>query len=247
MKKSVLILAAACLALAATARASFVDVNAFGGFTTLTMGDFNGEMDKSAASTLTLIPAGSTVETTHVNNGLYIGADAGFAFFPIVKIGPRIEYISAGQAKLVVTTPGSTVTNTIDSSLLMAELGVSSDWGLPLSGLSVSGGLWGGWGMANGSDKYSGFNTPADGTYTLSGSGLTAEAAARLKYSIIPLLSVGLELGYRYAPISKLTADKDLPGQSDGDKKVLQKNGSTDPVAMDYSGLNVGLGVNLNF
>jgi hypothetical protein len=73
------------LGLAGAASASLLDLNVTGGYTTLDMADLNA-----------WLPAGST----KITSGTYVGADAGFSLLPFIKIGPRVEYISANQGTL---------------------------------------------------------------------------------------------------------------------------------------------------
>jgi hypothetical protein len=206
--KSTKIAALGCLlGLAGAASASLLDVNFAGGYTTVGMADLNAKM-----------PAGST----KIDGGYYVGGDAGFSLMPFIKIGPRVEYISASQG----TMNGPLHQTTIQPTLTSAELGLSTDWSLPLTGLGISGGVWGGYGWMKAELAAPGYSA------NLSSGNFTGEALVRLKYNIFSPLSVELEGGYRMAKMTSLSIDKGSAlGYPD----------------FDFSGMSLGAGLNLNF
>jgi hypothetical protein len=196
------------LGLSGAATASMLDLNVTGGYTTLDMADLNAKL-----------PAGST----KINSGYYVGADAGFSLMPFLKIGPRVEYLSANQG----TLKNPLYQETIQPTLTSAELGLSTDWSLPLTGLGISGGVWGGYGWMK-----TELSIPGQPSANLSSGNVTGEALVRLKYSIFSPLSVELEGGYRVAKMTELSIDKGSAlGYPD----------------FDFSGMNLGAGLNLNF
>jgi len=195
------------LGLSGAASASLLDLNVTGGYTTLDMADLNAKL-----------PAGST----KIDGGYYVGADAGFSLMPFIKIGPRVEYISASQGSIKMPL----YQETIEPTLTSAELGLSTDWSLPLTGLGISGGVWGGYGWM--ATKL----TIPGATANLSSGNAVGEALVRLKYSIFSPLSVELEGGYRVAKMTNLSIDK---GSAIGYPDF------------DFSGMNLGGGLNLNF
>ncbi|HXC64517.1 MAG TPA: hypothetical protein VNZ67_09165, partial [bacterium] len=133
---------ALALGLASTQAHAFVDVSAFGGYATTAMGDVNQTLDNFAKS-------GAGGKSVDLTSGFYVGADAGFTVMPFLKVGPRLKYIQDGQGKVTFNNPANNAT--IDADLMMYEVGVSANVDLPLTGLSLQGGLWGGYGMANAS------------------------------------------------------------------------------------------------
>ena len=130
-------IAAMVMALAAAKAQALVDINAFGGYTTVGMGDVNDLITHSAA------PNG---KATLMNSGYYVGGQAGITTFPFLKIGPRIEFVQATQGKVAYASGSSSF---VDASLMSYELGLAFDTSLPLSGLSVEGGVWAGYGLAS--------------------------------------------------------------------------------------------------
>ncbi|HTB34811.1 MAG TPA: hypothetical protein VK842_08110, partial [bacterium] len=122
---------------------------------------------------------------------------------------------------------------TIDANLMMYELGVSADTSLPLTGLSLQGGIWGGYGMANASTKGGG-----GGTQTGTGNSFVGELAAQLRYKLVAGLSVGVDAGYVLADVATVNGSNGRP--------LLQTN-SGGAAAFDFSGLNAGGAVSWDF
>lgn len=233
MRKIILSMAmVAALALPSLAKASLLDASVFGGYTTLAMGDVNDNVD--FASTF----IGGTA--TKFSGGYYVGADAAFPIFPFLKIGPRVEYI-AGSAK--ADGPSSKFTS--DAALIPLMLGISTDWSLPLTGLAVKGGVYGGYGMGTLKSALTG---GATGTQDASGGAFVGEIAAQARYSILPLLSLGLDLGYRLAKLPTMKVDAETGTFSGNVGKNLQSyGGSGKETAVDFSGVNIGATLAFNF
>jgi hypothetical protein len=225
MKSARVLILGLALGLASTQAHALVDVSAFGGYATLAMGDVNNTLDKFAAS-------GAGGKSTDLTSGFYVGADAGISVLPFLKVGPRLKYIQAGEGKVTFNNPTNNAT--IDANLMMYEVGVSADMGLPLTGLSVQGGLWGGYGMANAS--VTGGGGPG-GTQTGTGNAFVGEIAAQLRYKLVAGLSIGVDLGYTMANIATVNGSNGQPFISNGGKAD----------AFDYSGLNAGGAVSWGF
>jgi hypothetical protein len=223
MKNTRVLILGLALGLASTQAHALVDVSAFGGYATVSMKDVNNLVDNFATNN------GGTA--TDMNSGFYVGADAGFTVMPFLKVGPRFKYIQSGQGKVSFANPSNDAT--IDANLMMYELGVSADTSLPLTGLSLQGGIWGGYGMANASVNGGG----GGGAQTGTGSSFVGEIAAQLRYKLVAGLSLGLDLGYAMADVSTVNGSN---GQS------LLSNGSS-AVGFDFSGLNAGGAVSWNF
>jgi hypothetical protein len=227
MRKSVISLAlAAVLGLAAVPAQAFFEANLTGGYTTLAMSALNDYIKGC--------PSCGVTSSTPVNSGYYVALDAGIAIFPFLKIVPRVEYVSAGQGKQMDATYDST----IDLNLVPMELGLSVDAGLPFSGLSVRGAVFGGYGMATSMTTYK-LNAGGPSISNLyQGGGFTAEAVGNIRYDIFPFTALVFDLGYRMANIPSM---KDTAGFE------LKKVSSTDSLNYDFSGLNVGGGLNISF
>jgi hypothetical protein len=226
MRKSILTLAlAAVLGLAAVPAKAFFEANLSGGYTTLKMDDVNAALAAPGSS-----------NATSINSGFYVAADAGIAVFPFLKIVPRVEYVQASQGKTTFGSGLLATDYTLDANIVPMELGLAVDAGLPLTGLSVRGGLFGGYGMATGMTvaKVQGVTTS---TTLLQGGGFTAEAVADLRYEIFSIVSLGLDAGYRLANMAQM---KDTSGN-------VYKKSNGDDMAFDFGGFNIGACLNVGF
>lgn len=222
MKIARVLMLGLALGLASTQAHALVDVSAFGGYATVAMGDINNAINNSGGGTT----------TTDITNGFYVGADAGITLMPFLKIGPRLEYLQPGEGS--VAFGGAKAT--IDTSLMMYDLGVTADFSLPLSGLSVQGGLWGGYGMANATVNPGGLFP--GGTQTGTGSGFVGELAAQARYKLPMGLFLGADLGYLMANVTNMN-------KSNGQALVTTNAGAE--ANWDYSGLHAGGAVGWNF
>jgi hypothetical protein len=225
----------AALLLPAARALALMDLSAFGGYTTLGMGDVNSGLNSAAAGN-------ANVAVTTVNSGFYVGGDAGFTVFPFLKVGPRLEYVQAGQGSL--SSGGTKVT--YDANLMQYELGLSVDSSLPLTGLSVIGGVWGGYGVASTQAAFSQYSDVNSGL----GGGFVGEAAAQLRYKLFAGLSLGLDLGYRLANISNVNSTKTFYDSSfwnslSGQPYIKNSNGSQGSI--DFSGMNIGGALSFDF
>jgi hypothetical protein len=232
MKSVKIVAAAASLALAmmASQAKALVDLDAFGGYTTLGMSDVNGAINAYATN--------NGAKATTITNGFYAGAAVGISVLPFLKIGPRLEYVQGGEGQVSL---GSNTTK-IDTALMSYELGLSADTSLPLTGLSLQGGIWGGYGMA-GAELTS---NQASGTLTATGSGFVANIGAQLRYKLVAGLFIGVDLGYRIANITNMNdTNTDLGGVVG--QPLLTKAGTTTAANWDYSGVNAGGTIGWNF
>jgi hypothetical protein len=208
MKKARVLMLGLALGLASTQAHALVDVSGFGGYATVSMKDVNSAMDN----------AGGT--DTHISSGYYVGADAGITLLPFLKVGPRIEYLQPQEGSVTAIFGNAT----IDTKLMMYDLGVSVDTGLPLTGLSIQGGIWGGYGVST--EVIHQGSISADGA----GTAFVGEIAAQLRYKLGAGLSVGVDLGYLMANVTTVNGAN---GQA-----LITNNGSA--VGFDFSGLHAG-------
>ena len=215
MKKQILL--AGLMALGVAAHADLIKVAVNGGYSTVTMADYNDAIDKFKSST-----PGSTV--TPYSGGWFIGAEAGLGLMPFIELGPRVEYLQASDAAV----SGTGFKTTLSSTLTSGMLGISTGMDMPLTGLGFNAGLYGGYGYAVTKNS-----TVAGGTTTGSqatGGAFVGELQAKLKYSIIPMVSIDLLAGIRMANMGKLK-----------DGSIEDKNVS------DFSGFNAGGGLSIGF
>lgn len=223
MRKSLLTLVmAALMSLAAVPAKAFFEANLSGGYATLAMADLNDALSKSG-----------TVSSTSINSGFYVALDAGIAIFPFLKLVPRVEYVqaNAGIAKNLGTE------STVNANIVPLELGLAVDASLPLTGLSVRGGVWGGYGSATATISNKNIATGITTGTLYQGSGFVAEGLAAIRYDLVPMVAISLEAGYRLNNIAKMS---DTSGNS-------LKKSATEDMAFDFSGANIGLGLSVGF
>lgn len=248
------VIVAVTMLFAAQKASALMDVSAFGGYTTFNMSDVNKQLATYKAGIISSgLPSDATVAKTDISSGYYVGINAGFSVLPFLKVGPRIELLSAGQGKLALTGVGDSITreSTINSSMMLYEAGLSTSFDLPLTGLSVGGGVWWGYGMAGASVMDSMNFTGTAATDAFSGGAFTTEIQAQVAYKIIPMLSVGIDLGYRIASVSQMTANADNTnsGVKKGDALYyyLPAGEPLAPTVFDFSGINIGGKVSFGF
>jgi hypothetical protein len=231
--KALKAIALAGLMLAAQKASALVDISGFGGYTTLGMGDINKGLDNDV-----VVTNGTEAK---MQSGFYVGADAGFTAMPFLKIGPRLEYVQANTGS--VTYSGGK--DAIDANLLLMEVGVTVDTSIPMSGFSVLGGVWGGYGLAG--SKITLTSSGVSDSVLGNGSGFVGEVGAQLRYGLMAGLSIGLDLGYRLADITNMEVSADNPAMSASKGQPMVTNADGSKGAFDYSGLNIGGAISFNF
>lgn len=239
------------MSMIAVGYAQKINLGVWGGYATVSMNDVNEELDKFASSFPQQV---LTPEVTKLGSGLIFGVDVGYEVSGGILVGPRIGYLSCSQGSVSgeITQGGYfyKFQTTIDASMIPIMIGGAYTKEVA-ENLLLSGKLYVGYGLAN---IKSGFKTEtnAPGATTESfeipyeGSGLVVDIGATGEYKIAENISLGLNLGYRIANISEIKASKDVPeaGVKKGD---VIKDSEGNPVAVDYSGLTVGLGINFKF
>jgi hypothetical protein len=220
----------AALTLMAAQAKALADLDAFGGSSSVGMGDVNTVLSNYAGAN-----GGSA---TKISGGFYVGAEGGIKVLPYLEIGPRVEYLQAGEGE--VSAGGSTTR--IDSSLMSYQLGISSEVPLFLSGLSLKGGVWGGLGMASTTLVGAGNPQPVYGA----GGGFVGNAGLQLRYNLVSDLIIGLDLGYRFATINDVVTTTTTVANGSV-KSPFLTNADGSRTAFDFSGMNIGGALGWNF
>ena len=233
-------IAAVALLLAAKQASATVDVSAFGGFTTFNMKAVNDTLD-TIADGIKLGGFGF-MENSRINNGYYAGVDGLFTLTPGLKAGARVEMLMPNSAKLRYTQADET---RIDTSLILPEIGVATEFPINGNGLSMELGAWIGYGLGYGS-VISSMTAHDPNTDNFSGWDVMGEGSIKIKYRITHLISAGLDLGYRFANVRKMFfgADNLISGVKSGN---VLRDSSNDDLPFDFGGKNIGLDVNFSF
>lgn len=227
------------LLLAGSARAEFLNVAVFGGYSTVSFASVNSALKDALA--------GTTGSVTEGSSGWLGGVDLNFSVFPFVKLGLRADYLSVNQmllkSKITYFSPPLEYETTFDPSLTSGLVGLTVGTSLPLTGLSISGSVYGGAGVAAvpSSTKLNG--TKVWATF-LGGTGFVAEGDVKIRYELISLVGFALSLdgqgGYRYASLGVLG-----DGTNNLAAKIKDKAGND--ATFDFSGGFGTLGLTLGF
>jgi hypothetical protein len=226
MKKHLILAGILAATVTSSAHADLITVAVNGGYSTVTMADVNDRGDKGKKS---LEALGATAKYTPLSSGWFVAAEAGLGLLPFLELGPRIEYLQTNQGEMSADFGGIKSSLLADATLSSFMLGANVGVDLPLTGLGFSAGAFGGYGYAVVKNSFSVGGTPAGGNL-YSGGAFVGELQAKLKYSIIPLLSAHLMAGIRMANIGQ-----------------LKDGATTSTESFDFSGINAGGGISLGF
>lgn len=179
------------------------------------MGDVN--------SLVTASPGGNDL-----NSGEQIGLDVRYRIADNWVAGIEGNYLFADQTSTF--TGGSTLTENLNAM----EYLINGSYVFPdvATGLDLRVGIAAGFAALSGANF--GGSAEANTTASLSGSGFDGKIFVGADYYFMPALSLGLDLGYRYAKLSAITVT-----DSGNSFTLTNKDGSDSSV--DYSGLNAQL------
>ncbi len=255
---------------------SFADDIGFGGgfnffidYTSVSMGKVNSALDSAKGL---LEQAGSFFGITPTESKLGSGILGGIAANVDLKLmdtfsvglGFRAGYLSAfpGSAKLKtdnILGSGYSLDfeDNYSASLIPLEVGLEGKFNIPAISASLGLGGYLGYGMASVSNEWKlnstePLSTNFDDTIPYSGGCLVVDIIGNASVNI-SIISVGLDLGYRVANVSHVTATKDF---SDTNSGITVKKGDTmkdgnangtfmpgtgNTVSVDFGGLIVGI------
>ncbi|MDO8734852.1 MAG: hypothetical protein Q7K21_06805 [Elusimicrobiota bacterium] len=214
-------------------------INIWGGYTTLGMNGVNSDL-----STI----AGSGGSVTKVKKGYAIAVEYLYAVMSRFLIGPRIEYIGGNQGE------ASNLSVNVKQDFYLIPIMVGGRYYLKdrKSPWNVSGGVFAGVGIGYGKTKT---DVPLlSATTTYKGSAFTADMIVCGEYNISSVISFGLDLGYRFANVSKMSGGSSGDGSSGSGsyystnvKKSAVVNSAGKKIKYDFSGLISNIGINFKF
>jgi hypothetical protein len=214
-------------AVASPAHADLFKVAVNGGYATIDMKDLNQAVDKMKTADEA---SGMTVKKNNkLGSAYFVAAEAGLSLLPFIEIGPRIEYLQATPLEYLAEGTGSLDSVNMDATLTSFMLGATTGMDLPLTGLGFQVAAYAGHGYAVVKATSAGSGGYRFGSQ-FTGGGFVAQLEAKLKYSLLPLLSFDLVGGMRFASVGVL---------DDGGKPTVQ--------SYDFSGINAGAGLTLGF
>ncbi|MCX8092733.1 MAG: hypothetical protein N3E50_01040 [Candidatus Goldbacteria bacterium] len=247
MKKFVAIITL-IMVFAASSFAGF-EISVFGGYTTVAMTKVNKEID-TIVDALGPLPSSVKLTKNHITQGFIIGSNIGYSPIPGLLIGPQIEMLLGinGLIDVKDESTGDFIKYEFSSSLIPILGGLSYMISLPGSSFSIGGGAYFGYGLASAAMKAS----VKFGAYTVNneakfeGGCFTADIIAKAKMAVTPLISVGLQIGYRLANVAQMKATEDnaAMGLTKGD---VLKDTNGDDLPFDFGGLIAALDIGFSF
>lgn len=175
---------------------------------------------------------------------------------PFLLLGVRSGYIYCLPGVAAYNYILFNQTTTINASLIPIEAGVSVNIDLPEAPISLKVGVFAGYGLAFGSIKndISALGQTATFTQPYNGGSYIGEATASVSYNFSPVLALSINGGYRLANIPQMLQSEDvsyngIPGITVpiGAKGDVLKDSDNKDMAFNFSGFNIGLGLNFGF
>ncbi len=189
---------------------------------------------------------------TKMSGGYALGVDLGFT--PVkglpLDFGLRVELIGTGQGKYSgdIGSLASTI-YTIDSSLIPVMAGASYNFEIPETPVSISAEIHAGYSFAKASvvndSKALGVGDKITEPY--SGSAFACDLGMTINYQLNEPASVGLNLGYRLADVTSVSADSDIANTTIKKGDTLKNPSSGSVVPFDFSGFNAGVKVDMKY
>jgi hypothetical protein len=173
---------------------------------------------------------------------------------PFIMGGARLGYIYCMPAS--ATYLFGTVKETLNASLIPAEIGVSSNFEMLSTPITIMAGIYGGYGFASASSKfdYDIAGISASSTQNYDGAGFVGEMIASINYKMSSGISLNLNGGYRLAKITQMKQSADSTytdslgiQHTAGAKGDVLKDSDNNDLAFDFSGFKVGVGASFGF
>lgn len=216
----------------------------WGAYSNLSMASANGALNYAKTSAQS--SGAQITQYTQLGPGWEAGLDLGYRVLPGLTLGPRVEWIQAVDGE--INAAGSGLTTDISYGAFLIPVMVGADYDYSLGrGFSLFAGAYAGCGFASISEKASGSNTAGSGEADYWGARFCSDLDLGARYRISRHLSAQVQLGYQFADVPVVAATGNGTGIFDtvskGNEAVIQGK----PVAMDFSGVNVGGGLSLDF
>ena len=170
-----------------------------------------------------------------------LGVDAVFSPFKGIPLGfgPRLEYLGCFTGK----TSDFGVETDLTPSLIPIMLGGTYEFRVPSTPVTLACDIYAGYGIAKAIYQETGLTNNID--ETLSGGSFVIDAGIKGSYEIFEATALGLSLGYRMANVPRMTYDKDDANNGISKGDVFKLNGTA--LKFDYSGLNIGIDINMKY
>lgn len=240
-----------------------INIGVSGGYASVAMTEVNKNLDKFENDMKNL---GLSPSITKLGHGLYGNLDLNFGFIPFVNLGLRTGILYCFQGKTSIEGDLSlydsrlapigtgTLSYTYDALLIPVMAGLGLSVGLPGIPFSINAGVYGGYGFSivseGGNIKSGSINIPFNPIYN--GGGFVMDAGIGFSFSMLPFISATLNIAYKLAKIPEVKATSDVGLGAPLNITIVKKDdilkghdGNSLPI--DYSGINVGVGINIGF
>jgi|DewCreStandDraft_4_1066084.scaffolds.fasta_scaffold10999_1 hypothetical protein len=237
-----------------------INIGVSGGYASVAMTEVNKNLDKFESDMKNL---GLSPSVTKLGHGLYGNLDLNFGFIPFVNLGLRTGILYCFQGKTSIEGDLSaiypslgtgTISHTYDALLIPIMAGLGLSVGLPGIPFSINAGVYGGYGFSIVSEgvniKSGSINIPYNPIYN--GGGFVMDAGIGFSFSMLPFISATLNVAYKLAKIPEVKATSDVGLGAPLNLTIVKKddilkNSDGYSLPIDYSGINVGVGINIGF
>jgi len=239
-----------------------INIGVSGGYASVAMTEVNKELDDFADSMKLM---GFTPSVTKLGHGLYANLDLSLGVIPFVNFGVRTGILYCFQGKISIDGDLSsipwlpplgtgTISYTYDALLIPVMGGLGLNVGLPGMPFSINAGVYAGYGFSivseGGNIKTATLNIPFNPVYN--GGGFVMDAGIGFSFSILPLISATLNIAYKLAKIPEVKATSDVSVGAPLNITIIKKDDALkgadgNSLPIDYSGINVGVGINIGF
>ncbi|MCX8094205.1 MAG: hypothetical protein N3E50_08595, partial [Candidatus Goldbacteria bacterium] len=237
-----------------------VNIGISGGYASVAMTEVNKTLE-DLSNNMQLI--GLSPSLTKLGHGLYANLDLNFGVIPFLNFGLRTGILYCLQGKISLTGNLSvlnpalgtgTISRTYDSLLIPVMGGLGLSVGLPGMPFSINASAYAGYGFSivseGGKISSGSINIPFNPIYN--GGGFVMDAGIGFGFSLLPFISATLNIAYKLAKIPEVKATSDVGLGAPLNVIIIHKdevlkgsNGKALPI--DYSGINIGLGINIGF
>jgi len=244
---------------------ALVNIGVSGGYASVAMTDLNNYLDDDYKD---FKDAGFNPSLTKMGSGLYANIDLNFGVIPFLNLGIRSGILYCFQGKLTgdinlglfnpsLSSYSGSLSESFDALLIPVMGGVGVNIGLPGMPFSINAGIYAGYGFSTVSQNVNVKTNiiPLDISFNpvYTGGGFVMDAGIGLDFSILPFISATFNIAYKLAKIPEVKASSDVVINESGlsetvvKKDDVLKNENNNTVSIDYSGINIGVGINFGF
>lgn len=239
-----------------------VNIGVSGGYASVAMTEMNNKLDDDDIVT-NVKNLGFSPSITKLGHGLYGNLDLSLGVIPFVNFGLRGGILYCFQGKVSIEGDLSvlhsslgtgTLSYTYDALLVPVMGGLGLSVGLPGLPFSINAGVYAGYGFSivskGGNIKTALFDITFNPVYN--GGGFVMDAGIGFSFSMLPFISATLNIAYKIAKIPEVKATSDVVLGAPLNMTIIKKDDmlkdkDDNAIPLDYSGINLGVGINIGF